>query len=182
MKRLILFSLLSFSAVACFAQVLDSTYIEQVEQLKREVAALKKSVKQLKNRDSNLAAKHKEDIEELSLKISESSTAVSDLGSEIETVRTTLEEHQKNSEDRFAANEKWIRQMILILIIVFGVLFLLLLIFVFINRSKINKAYIKLDAKVDNIKGAIELKINQLQKTHEDDLADIKKKIEEKKG
>jgi len=115
-----------------------------------------------------------DETEKNSQSVEEINEKVSELGVQVD----------KNREDAVLEREtlgEWIKNMLVILVIVFLVLFTILLVLIITNRNRLSKDYLKLEAKVDNTKDAIDIKMKDVLKKHEEDLATLQAIIEKGK-
>jgi len=177
MKKLIVILIVCMIGLSVTAQVSDSILIQE---LKKEVKMLKKEAKSLKYQVITLKKNHQEDQEKIKTALDENAGKVGDLKSELEGTSGALAEHQQSSEERISALEAWTKEMLMILIILFGVLFLVLLILVLLNRSAVKKTFIKLEAKVENVKEDHALAHQELEKKYMAELEQLKKELGEK--
>jgi uncharacterized protein YoxC len=177
MKKLIVFLIVCLAGLSISAQVPDSVMIQE---LQKEVKMLKKQTKSLKYQINTLKKQHQEDLEKTKTALDENAGKVGGLMSELDGTNETLAGHQQQSEDRFAALEAWTKQMVMILFIVFGVLFVVLLVLVLLNRSAVKKNFTKLEAKVENVKEEHALAHKELEKNFFDELEQVKNEIGKK--
>ena len=173
-KKLIVLFIVCLAGMSISAQVPDSVLIQD---LQKEVEMLQKQARSLKYQVSNLKKQHQEDLEKTKTALDENTGKVGGLKTEIDGTNETLAGHQEQSDERFSALEAWTKQMVMILFIVFGVLFLVLLILVLLNRSAVKKSFIKLEAKVDNVKEEHALAHQELEKKYLAELEEVKKQI-----
>jgi len=129
---------------------------------------------------SKLKKTHQEDLERVSAELNENGERIAAIDSKLNELKATLDEHMSSSGERIDALAKWTKQIVLILFILLGVLFIILLVLIIINRQRIKKEFVKLEAKVDNVKKNMEVELNQFMKKHEDDLTALKKDLEGK--
>jgi len=181
MKRLFLIMLSGLFCLAVYGQTTDSTLIEELKALKKEVVKLQKSSNNHNALLSKLRKTHQDDLKGVEADMNENSEKIAGIDSKQNELEVTLNEHMKSSGERIDTLSKWTKQMVMIQFILFGVLFIVLLILVITNRQKIKNEFIKLEAKVDNVKNNLDIELKQLQKKHEEDLATLKKDLEEKK-
>lgn len=181
MKRISLILLIGMIGFAVSAQTADSTLIEEVKVLKKEVQKLQKSGNNHNAQISKLKKAHQEDLKSVSGSLDENSKKITVIDSKLNELEASLDEHVNSSATRFDNLEKWTKQIAMIQFILFGLLFIILLIMVIVNRQKITKAFTKLEAKVDNVSESLNAELNKLQKKHEEDLAALKKDLDDKK-
>ena len=178
MKKLIVILIVCLVGLNVSAQVPDSVLIQE---LKKEVKILKKDAKCLKYQVSTLKKQHKEDLEKIKTILDENDGKVGNLKNELDATNGTMAEHKQSSEERIVTLEAWIKKMLMILIILFGILFVVLLILLLLNRSVVKKNFIKLEAKVENVKEDHALALKELEKKHVTDLEEIKQELAKKK-
>lgn len=181
MKRTFLILLIGTISLAVSAQTADSTLLKEVELLKKEVQKLQKSSYNHNALISKLKKTHQEDLQGVSGSLDENSKRITEIDSQLNELKASLDEHMSESGTRIDNLEKWTKQMAMIQFILFGVLFIILLVMIIVNRQRITKLFTKLETKVDNIKESMDVEFNQLQKKHEEDMAALKKNLEEKK-
>lgn len=181
MKRTFLILLIGMISLAVSAQTADSTLLKEVELLKKEVQKLQKSSYNHNALISKLKKTHQEDLQGVSGSLDENSKRITEIDSQLNELKASLDEHMSESGTRIDNLEKWTKQMAMIQFILFGVLFIILLVMIIVNRQRITKLFTKLETKVDNIKESMDVEFNQLQKKHEEDMAALKKNLEEKK-
>jgi len=177
MKKLIVILIVCVIGLNVSAQVSDSILIQE---LKKEVKILKKEVKSLKYQVITLKKNHQEDQEKIRTVLDENAGKIGALKSELEGTNGALAEHQQNSEERISVLEVWTKKMLMILVILFGVLFLVLLILILLNRSAAKKIFIKLEAKVENVKEEHALAHQEHEKKYMAELEELKKEIMKK--
>jgi len=180
MKKIFLPLLSGLFCLAVSAQTTDSTLIKEVEFMKKEITELKRSGYNHNAMISKLKKTHQEDLESVSAELNENAEKIAAIDSKLNELKAALDEHMSSSGERIDALEKWTKQMVLILFILLGVLFIILLVLIITNRQRIKKEFIKLEAKMDNVKENMEVELNQLMKKHEDDLTALKKDLEGK--
>ena len=181
MKRTFLILLIGMISLAVSAQTADSTLLKEVELLKKEVQKLQKSSYNHNAMLSKLKKTHQEDLEGVSGSLDENSKRITEIDSQLNELKALLDEHVNESGTRIDNLEKWTKQIAMIQFILFGVLFIILLVLIIVNRQRNTKLFTKLEAKVDKIKESMDVEFNQLQKKHEEDMAALKKNLEEKK-
>ncbi|KPL12371.1 MAG: hypothetical protein AMS26_18190 [Bacteroides sp. SM23_62] len=181
MKRIIPFLLLFFFCTGLAAGQIDSTLYEELDKVKKEIMDLNAKVKRLNAADYMIQKDQKSALEELDTQLSGLKGAIDQAGQKTASLDQSLSAHQQDSSDRIDNMEAWSKQMMTILGMVSLLLFILLIILVFTNRKRIRKDYLKLEAKVDNTKDAIEKEIRELEKKHEKDLAELRETLEKGK-
>jgi len=102
------------------------------------------------------------------------------LKGELDTANDEMAQVRQSLDERISAVEAWSKQMVMILFIVFGLLFVVLLIMVILNRSAVNRSFIKLDAKVDNVKEDHALAHKELEKKYMEEIEALRKEITKK--
>lgn len=181
MKRIFLILFIGMISVAVSAQTADSILIEEVNALKKELQKLQKSSYNHNALISKLKKTHQEDLKGVSESLDENAEKIAVVDSQLTELKVSLEEHMNVSGTRLDNLENWTKQMAMIQFILLGVLFIILLIMIIMNRSKITKMFTKLEATVDRLKESMNVELRQLQKKHEEDMATLKKNLEEKK-
>lgn len=166
---------------AVLAQQADTILIKEVKALRTDITKLQKSTKSLSSQLSTLKKAHQEDLKSISGDLDEKSEKIAAIDSRLNELKASLDEHMNASGTKLDNLEKWTKQMAMIQFILFGVLFLILLVLIIVNRQKINKSFINLESKVDNMKESLNLEINQLLNKHEEDIKALKKDLESKK-
>jgi peptidoglycan hydrolase CwlO-like protein len=177
MKRIITVLISMVVCLAVSAQVPDTLLVKQVK-------SLEKQAKKLQNSNWSLQKKVKqleENTDLIKKEMEQGRASFEKAGQELEAVKTSLSQHQTDSDTRFASLEKWSKSTMLWLIIILGVLAIALLVLYLVSRSKMNTGMTKLEAKVDNMRDALELEIKEVKKTHDTDLEGIKKAVDELK-
>jgi uncharacterized protein YoxC len=174
MKRIFLILLIGMISLAVSAQTADSTLLKEVELLKKEVQKLQKSSYNHNALISKLKKTHQEDLQGVSGSLDENSKRITEIDSQLNELKASLDEHMSESGTRIDNLEKWTKQMAMIQFILFGVLFIILLVMIIVNRQRITKLF-------TNIKEIMDIEFSQLQKKHEEDMAALKKNLEEKK-
>lgn len=181
MKSILSFMIVLFFCTGLAAQVADSVMQEEVMKLKTEVSGLKSAHSKLNSKMAASSRKTNASVEELrnqteaNLKASEGNAAG------ISSLQQALDDHRTQAAGEQESFGSWVKQMFMIIGIAFLVLFLVLLMLVIINRRRINRDYLKLEAKVENTKEAIETEIRDVLKRHEEDLSSIKASMEKGK-
>ncbi|MBL7110989.1 MAG: hypothetical protein ISS19_03490 [Bacteroidales bacterium] len=178
MKKLIVILIVCMVGLNVSAQMPDSVLIQE---LKKEVKMLKKEAKGLKYQVSTLKKQHQEDLEKIKTSLDENAGKVGDLKNELDGTNGALAEHQQSSDERIGVLEAWTKKMLMILIIMFGILFIVLLILVLMNRSAVKKNFIKLEAKVENVKEEHSIAHKELEKKYLAELEELKKGFADKK-
>jgi len=183
MKHKLMVLVISCISVSMLAQVesmtglADSVMIEKVADLEKQVSKLKNSSWSLQKKLNQ----HEEQLNSLKEGIEQGKLSTEQANQAIEQLKSDLASHQAGTEERFASNEDRVKKMFLWMIIILGALFLVVLILSIVNRRRINEDYLKLEAKVDNTREAIELEVKEVLKNHEKDMEEIKAAIEELK-
>ncbi len=95
--------------------------------------------------------------------------------SELVGAESALAEHQQSSYDRIGILEVWTNKKKMILIIIFGMLFAILLILVLLTRSAVKKSFLKLEARVENIKEEHAIAHKELEKKYLAEIEEMKK-------
>jgi len=181
MKKAMLILFLGLFSFALSAQTTDSLLVKEVEQMKKEISNLKKANSSLKAQISKLKTAFKEDVDEISGNLDDANNKVSANEAQINAVSGDLSNQIGEVKTTSDDLGQWSKKMFMILFVVFGVLFLVLLVFTILNRSRINKNYLKLDAKVDNVSEKFALELKELETKHNEDLDALKKELQEKK-
>ena len=177
MKQLISILILCLVGLHISAQDPDSVLLQE---LKQEVSMLRKQNKSLKYQVNSIKKQHQEDLEKLKMAMDENAMNTEDLKGKLDIYNDALAKHQQASDERFGTIESWSKKMVTILFILSGVLFIVLLILVLINRSAVNKSFIKLDAKVDNVKNEHELAHKELENKYMEELEKLRNEISKK--
>ena len=163
------------------AQETDSVMLEKVMKLKTEVSKLKSGQKKMSSRISASGKKADAAIEETVEKINGNKEALGKVDAGLSALEMVVETNKKEAVEERTVLGDWAKKMLMILGIIFLVLILVLLVLIITNRNRINKDYLKLEAKVDNTRNAIEVEIKDVLKKHEEDLAALKASIDKAK-
>ena len=115
-------------------------------------------------------------LEDAMAKTSENLEAIESTNAGLSKIEQVVEENKNQADQEREILGAWAKKMLMILGIVFLVLFVILLVLI-TNRGSIKRANLKLEAKVDNNKEAIDLKFKEVLKKHEEDLAALKASI-----
>ena len=102
-------------------------------------------------------------------------------GRELDSVKADLTQHMTDADARFASLEKCTKSTLLWMIIIVVLLLVLMLILVLSNRKNLGAGMKKMEAKADNMRQALELEVKELKKTHDSDLEEIRKGMEDLK-
>jgi biopolymer transport protein ExbB/TolQ len=180
MKRIFLILLIGIISLAVSAQTADSTLIKEVKLLKKEVQKLQKSGNNHNAMISKLKKAHQEDMKGVSVSLEENSKKIAAIDSRLNELKASLDEHINSSGTRLDNLEKWTKQMVMIQFILLGVLFIILLIMIIVNRQKITKAFTTLEAKVDNEKENLHAEVSKLLSKHEEDMKALKDELNKK--
>jgi Na+-transporting methylmalonyl-CoA/oxaloacetate decarboxylase gamma subunit len=181
MKTLMSFVVILVFCTGLAAQETDSVMLEKVMKLKTEVSKLKAGQKKL---NAKVWASSKETdaaLEETAEKITGNKEAIDQLKADLSGLEKTVGANRQEAGEERTALGDWAKKMLMILGVIFLVLILVLLVLIITNRSRINKDYLKLEAKVDNTRDSIEVEIRDVLKKHEDDLASLKAAIDKAK-
>ena len=163
------------------AQETDSVMLEKVMKLKTEVSKLKSGQKKLSSRITASNKKTDAALDETVEKISGNKDAIGEVDAGLSALEAAVETNRMEGAEERTALGGWAKKMLMILGIISLVLILVLLVLIITNRSRISKDYLKLDAKVDNTRNAIEVEIRDVLKKHEEDIAALKAAIDKAK-
>ena len=177
MKRIITVLISLVVCLAVSAQVPDTLLVKQVKHLEKQAQKLQNSNWSLQKKVKQL----EENTDLIKKELEQGRASFEKAGQELEAVKTSLSQHQADSDTRFTSLEKWSKSTMLWLIIILGALVVVLLVLCLVNRNKMHAGMMKLEAKVDNTRDALELEIKEVKKIHDTDLEGIKKAIDELK-
>ena len=174
MKKIIVALIVLLITLSMSAQENDSILLEEVKSLKKELGLLKKKDRSLQSQiyqHKKAFEKAVKDVEQEFAARDESLGKNSARTSELEQALKVSEEKAQSSRTEMA---EWTKKMMMILVIVALLLFIVLLILVITNRRRIEKDYLKLEAKVENTREAIDMEIKNILKKHEEDITALK--------
>ncbi len=181
MKKIVLSLFILCIALGLSAQDNDSILIQKMETLKTEIGVLKKKQKSLQYQLNQLQKAHKSDLQQSEQRFATADQALKAADAKIAELEEALKASEANTLESITALGAWTKKVIMILGIVLLVLYIILLILVITNRNRIEKDYLKLEAKVDNTKGAVEKEIGELTKRYEEDITALKALVEKGK-
>lgn len=178
MKKIIVALIVLLITLSISAQENDSILLEEVKSLKKELGLLKKKDRSLQSQIYQ-QKKAFEKAFEKALKNVEQEFAARDESLGKNSARTSeLEQVLKVSEEKARTDRtemaEWTKKMMMILVMVALLFFIVLLILVITNRRRIEKDYLKLEAKVENTREAIDMEIKNILKKHEEDITALK--------
>ena len=181
MKRLLaLLVILSF-ALGISAQDNDSILLERTDVLKQEIGILKRKSKSLQAQIYKMQNAHKTDMQLAKDEIAAANAEIEKTNANLGGLEKALQESEESALEGLAVLGDWTKKVLSILGIVLCVLFIVLLIMVITNRSRIQKDYLKLEAKVDNAREAVEKDLKEALRKHEEDMLALKAQIEKGK-
>jgi len=163
------------------AQETDSVMLEKVLQLKSDVSKLKTGQNNLNSKIITSNKNQDVALEETRTAVSENQQAIQAANTKISELNQLVEANKNQTDEERETLAAWVKQMLMIMGIIFLVLFAILLVLIITNRSRINREYVKLEAKVDNTREDIQVKIRDVLKKHEDDLAALKASVDKGK-
>ncbi len=181
MKRIILSLMALLLTLGISAQTNDSILIEKMDNLKKEIVLLKKKQKSLQSQVYQLQKAHKTDLQQAEEKFASTDEALEACNARITELEDALKTSKENTLESITVLGSWTKKVIMILGIILLALFIVLLILVITNRTRIEKDYMKLEAKVDNTKEAVELEVKEMTKRYEEDITALKALVEKGK-
>jgi len=181
MKRLLaLLVILSF--VLCLsAQDNDSILLERTDMLKKEIGILKKKNKSLQAQIYKMQNAHKADMQVAKEEIAAANAEIEEANAALGGLEKELQKSEESIQEGMTMLGDWTRKVLTILGIALCVLFIVLLILVITNRGRIQKDYLKLEAKVDNTRDSLEQDLKEVLSKHEEDMAALKAEIQKGK-
>lgn len=168
-------------ALCLSAQENDSILLERTDMLKKEITVLQKKTRSLQAQLYKIQKEHKSDMQGVKDKIASLNAGLEETKAAIADLNKALQESEESAVQGLAVMGDWTRKTIAILAVVLGILFIILLLMVITNRSRIQKEYLKLEAKVDNSREALQVELNAALKKHEEDMVALKAQIEKDK-
>ncbi len=153
------------------AQESDSVILDAVRNLENEISSLKTGQRRLSSQLVSSSRDQAAALEETNAAVTENRQAIGETEAKVSALEQVVERNKGQADEEREILAGWTRQMLIILAAVFVVLLVILLILIIINRGRIKKDYLKLEAKVDNTRDALELEIKNVMKKHEDDIA-----------
>lgn len=181
MKRILVSLIVIVFTLGLSAQENDSILLERVGSLKKELGLLNKKHRSLQAKYYQLQKAHEKDLQETKSKFASADESIERNNARTGELEQSLKESEEKTLESLTVLGEWTKKMILILAIVALILFIVLLILIITNRRRIEKAYTKLEAKVDNTKEAIEIEIRDVLKRHEEDITALKSAVEKGK-
>jgi len=182
MKRLLSLRVILSFAFTLFAQENDSILLARTDMLKKEIGMLKKKNRSLQAQIYKMQNAHKADIQGLKDEIAAANAEIEETMTATGGLEVALQESEESTLEGLTVLGDWSKKVITILAIVLCVLFIILLILVISNRSRIQKDFLKLEAKVDNTKESVEQDLKEAMKKHEEDMLALKAQIEKGKN
>jgi len=143
---------------------------------------LKKKNRSLQAQIYKMQNAHKADIQGLKDEIAAANAEIEETMTATGGLEVALQESEESTLEGLTVLGDWSKKVITILAIVLCVLFIILLILVISNRSRIQKDFLKLEAKVDNTKESVEQDLKEAMKKHEEDMLALKAQIEKGKN
>jgi septal ring factor EnvC (AmiA/AmiB activator) len=184
MKRYLAVLLILSFALCMSAQDNDSILLERTDMLKKEIGKLKKTSKSLQGQIYRLQKAQKAqnaDLQGVKDEISAVTAEMEELNTAVGELEKALQESEESAVEGLAMLGDWTKKMFIILAIIACILIIILFIMVVTNRSRIQKDYLKLEAKVDNTREAVEKDVREALKKHEEDMVALKAHIDKSK-
>lgn len=181
MKKIVLSLLILVFTLSLSAQQTDSVLLEKVNMLKKELTLLKKKNKSLQSQIYKMKKAHANDMEEAEKKFAAADDGIRKSELMLAELNQALKDSEESSLESITILGEWTKKTIMIIAIVAVLLFLLLLLLIITNRRRIEGDYVKLEAKVDNAREAIDLEIKDVLKRYEEDITALKAVVEKGK-
>ncbi len=178
MKRLFSLVLILSFALGVSAQDNDSILLERTDMLKKEIGILKKKNKSLQAQIFKMQKAHKADMLVTKDEFAAANAEIEETNAALVGLKQALLESEESTLEGLAVMGDWTKKVFTILGIALCVLFIVLLILVISNRSRIRNDYLKLEAKVDNARESVEQDLKEVLRKHEEDMLALKAEIE----
>ncbi len=181
MKRHFVILALLLFALCLSAQDNDSILLERTDMLKKEIGILKKNTRSLQVQINKIQKAHKADMQDTEAAVASLNAGIEETRKAIAELEKAVQKSEESSLEGLAVLGDWTKKMITVLAIVLCILFILLLIMVITSRSRLRKDFLKLEARVENVKESMEVKLNEALKKHEEDMLALTAQIEKGK-
>jgi hypothetical protein len=151
--------------------------LENVMKLRTDVSTLKTAQKRLNSRVVTTSKKTDATLEEIMARVAENQGAIEESNAGISKLEQVVEENKRNADEERETLAGWAKQMLMILGIVLLILIVILLVLILMNKSRSSREHLKLEAKVDNNKQAIESEIRDALKKQDEEIAALKESV-----